>query len=40
MEDEEVVVVSPFEGSPAAVAGIRPGDIIATIDGIPVNTTT
>ncbi|MEP6547892.1 MAG: S41 family peptidase [Gammaproteobacteria bacterium] len=40
MEDEEVVVVSPFEGSPAAVAGVRPGDIIATIDGIPVNTTT
>ncbi|MGB6308466.1 MAG: S41 family peptidase [Steroidobacteraceae bacterium] len=40
MEDEEVVVVSPFEGSAAAAAGIRPGDIIATIDGIPVNTTT
>src|SRR5882762_4745098 len=40
MEDEEVVVVSPFEGSPAAAAGIRPGDVIATIDGIPVNTTT
>jgi carboxyl-terminal processing protease len=40
MEDEQVVVVSPFEGSPAAAAGIRPGDVIATIDGIPVNTTT
>jgi len=40
MEDEEVVVVSPFEGSPAAAAGIHPGDVIATIDGIPVNTTT
>ena len=40
MEDEEVVVVSPFEGSPAADAGIRPGDVIATIDGVPVNTTT
>jgi carboxyl-terminal processing protease len=39
MEDDEVVVVSPFEGSPAAAAGIRPGDVIATIDGIPVNTT-
>jgi carboxyl-terminal processing protease len=38
MEDEEVVVVSPFEGSPAAQAGIRSGDIIATIDGVPVNT--
>jgi carboxyl-terminal processing protease len=40
MEDEEVVVVSPFEGSPAAAAGIRPGDVIVTIDGVPVNTTT
>jgi carboxyl-terminal processing protease len=40
MEDEEVVVVSPFEGSPAAAAGIHPGDVIATIDGIPVNTST
>jgi carboxyl-terminal processing protease len=38
MEDEEVVVVSPLEGSPAALAGIRSGDIIATIDGVPVNT--
>ena len=40
MEDDEVVVVSPLEGSPAAVAGIRSGDVIATIDGVPVNTTT
>ncbi len=40
MEDEEVVVVSPFEGSPAALAGIRSGDVIASIDGIPVNTNT
>jgi carboxyl-terminal processing protease len=40
MEDDQVVVVSPFEGSPAAAAGIRTGDIIATIDGVPVNTTT
>jgi carboxyl-terminal processing protease len=39
MEDEQVVVVSPFEGSPAAEAGIRPGDVIASIDGVPVNTT-
>ena len=39
MEDEQVVVVSPFEGSPAAEAGIRSGDVIATIDGIPVNST-
>src|SRR5580704_2707883 len=40
MEDDQVVVVSPFEGSPAATAGIRSGDVIATIDGVPVNTTT
>ena len=40
MEDDQVVVVSPFDGSPAAEAGIRSGDVIATIDGVPVNTTT
>jgi carboxyl-terminal processing protease len=40
MEDDQVVVVSPFEGSPAANAGIRTGDVIASIDGVPVNTTT
>ena len=40
MEDDQVVVVSPFEGSPAAAAGIRTGDVIATIDGVPVNPTT
>jgi len=39
MEDEQVVVVTPLEGSPAAAAGIRTGDVIATIDGVPVNTT-
>ena len=40
MEDEQVVVVSPFEGSPAAKAGIRSGDIIVSIDGVAVNPTT
>ena len=40
MEDGQVVVVAPFDGSPAAAAGIRSGDVIATIDGVPVNTTT
>jgi carboxyl-terminal processing protease len=39
MEDDQVVVVSPFEGSPAALAGIRTGDVITSIDGIPVKTT-
>jgi carboxyl-terminal processing protease len=37
MEDGQVVVVAPLEGSPAAAAGIRSGDVIVTIDGIPVN---
>jgi carboxyl-terminal processing protease len=40
MEDDQVVVVSPFDGSPAAAAGIRSGDVIATIDGVPVGTST
>jgi carboxyl-terminal processing protease len=38
IEDEQVVVIAPFDDSPAALAGIRSGDIIVTIDGIPVNT--
>ena len=38
MEGDQVVVVSPFEASPAARAGIRSGDVIASIDGIAVNT--
>jgi len=37
MEDDQVVVVSPFEDSPAAKAGILSGDIIVSIDGVPVN---
>jgi carboxyl-terminal processing protease len=40
MQDDQVVVVAPIEGSPAAKAGIRSGDIIATIDGTAVNPTT
>jgi carboxyl-terminal processing protease len=40
MEDEQVVVIAPFDGSPAAQAGIRSGDVIVTIDGVPVNPTT
>jgi carboxyl-terminal processing protease len=38
MEDDQVVVVTPFDGSPAAAAGIRSGDVIVTIDGVAVNT--
>jgi carboxyl-terminal processing protease len=40
IEDEQVVVIAPFDGSPAAQAGIRSGDVIVTIDGVPVNTNT
>jgi carboxyl-terminal processing protease len=39
MEDDQVVVIAPFEDSPAARAGIRSGDVIVTIDGVPVNST-
>src|ERR1700729_3228211 len=40
IDDDQGVVIAPFDGSPAAQAGIRSGDIIVTIDGIPVNTNT
>jgi carboxyl-terminal processing protease len=40
IEDDQVVVIAPFDGGAAALAGIRSGDIIVTIDGIPVNTNT
>jgi len=40
MEDEQVIVIAPFDGSPAAAAGIRSGDVIVTIDGVPVNNST
>jgi carboxyl-terminal processing protease len=33
MRDDAVVIVSVFDGSPAAAAGLRPGDRIATIGG-------
>lgn len=32
-EDGYIVVISPLEGSPAKEAGIRPGDIILSVDG-------
>src|SRR5579883_1820818 len=40
LEDGQVVVIAPLDGSPAALAGIRSGDVIASIDGVPVNSTT
>jgi carboxyl-terminal processing protease len=38
MEDNAVVVIAPMDGTPAAQAGIRPGDVIIGIDGTPVDT--
>jgi carboxyl-terminal processing protease len=32
-ENNKIVVVSPFEGTPSYKAGIRPGDVIAAVDG-------
>jgi len=35
-EDGLIVVVAPFEGSPAERAGLRTGDVIVAVDGHPV----
>jgi carboxyl-terminal processing protease len=35
-EDGRVIVVTPIEGSPAAGAGVRSGDVIIAVDGRPV----
>lgn len=34
MDQNQLTIVSPFDGSPAAAAGIRPGDIVLEIDGV------
>jgi carboxyl-terminal processing protease len=34
--DGHVVVVTPIAGSPAAVAGLRAGDVLLAVDGVPV----
>jgi carboxyl-terminal processing protease len=36
MEEGLVKVISPIDDTPAAKAGVKPGDFIAAIDGIPV----
>ncbi|MCZ6761703.1 MAG: S41 family peptidase [Gammaproteobacteria bacterium] len=36
VENNQVLVVAPFDGTPAKRAGIRSGDIIISIDGMPV----
>jgi carboxyl-terminal processing protease len=35
-----LVVVSPFAGSPAEQAGLKPGDIVSAVDGVSVNGST
>ncbi len=37
LEDGRVTVVSPMDGSPAQKAGIRPGDVLLTVDGAGVD---
>ena len=32
-QNNKIVVVSPFEGTPSYKAGIRPGDVIVAVDG-------
>ena len=33
LKDEKITVVAPFEGTPGHRAGLRPGDVIVSIDG-------
>ena len=35
--NNKVIVIAPFVGTPAYSAGIRPGDIIAAVDGKPTD---
>ena len=37
-QDDAVIVISPIDGSAAALAGIHSGDAIISIDGVPVET--
>jgi carboxyl-terminal processing protease len=36
MKNGNVVIVTPYEGSPAQKAGVKPGDIIVKVDGVDV----
>ena len=33
MKDEKITVVAPFDGTPGYLVGLRPGDVIVSIDG-------
>ncbi len=35
-ENDQVVIVSPFDGSPAMQAGVKPGDVILKVDDVAV----
>lgn len=35
IKDDKLTVISPFQGSPAEKAGIKAGDVIVEIDGVP-----
>ena len=37
IDDGKVTVVSPLDGAPAARAGILPGDIVVSVDNVPVD---
>ena len=39
-KDKSLAIVAPIDGSPAAKAGLRPGDVITAIDGKPVKGST
>jgi carboxyl-terminal processing protease len=39
-QNNQIVVVTPFEGTPSFKAGIRPGDVIAKVDGKPTENMT
>lgn len=36
IDDDRIVVVTPVDGGPAASAGVRAGDIVLSVDGVPV----
>jgi carboxyl-terminal processing protease len=37
LEEGRVTVVTPLDGAPAAQAGIRPGDVVVSVDAVPVD---